>query len=145
MPGIENTSGGADVARKTRTDRFALLLWSSPPLGALPCVVIMCASFEEIARAALFGSPGTEIVIAAVWIVVVVATVLAWRGVEGTTRTAAAGALFVSVVLLTALLIEFLVKGSDVIGLAILMTHSTASIAVIAAQACAAPLAGRTA
>jgi hypothetical protein len=113
-----------------RTSRTALLLWFFPPLFELPVVLMLSAGFDEVAREAIYGSPGTEVVMAAVLMVVIAGTVLAWRGVRGVARTIAAGALFVSAGLTAALLLGFLTGGAYFI-LAVLLTHSTVSIALI--------------
>jgi hypothetical protein len=92
--------------------------------------MMLSKGFDEVAREAIYGSPGTEVVLAAVLVVVVVSTVLAWRGVRGVARTVAAAALFVSAGLTAALFLGFLTGGAYII-LAVLLAHSTVSIALI--------------
>jgi hypothetical protein len=121
----------APSARTARASRTALLLWFFPPLFELAGVLLLCAGFEEVARVALFGSPGTEIVTVVVMVILVVGTVLAWRGVSGVVRTLVAAALFVSAGLVGALFVGFLVGGTYVVILSILMAHSAAFIALI--------------
>lgn len=89
-----------------------MLVWFFPPLFELPAVLMLSAGFGEVAREAVYGSPGTEVVMAVVLVVVVVGTVLTWRGVPGVIRTVAVGALFVSAGLTAALLVGFLTGGA---------------------------------
>jgi hypothetical protein len=107
-----------------------LLLWLYPPLFELPGVLVLSARLDEVAREAIYGSPGTEVVLAATVIVVVAGTLQAWRGVRGVIRTVAAAVLFVSAGLTAVLLVGFLTSGSFPI-LAVLLAHSTVSIALI--------------
>jgi hypothetical protein len=117
-------------ANTARASRTALLLWFVPPFFELPAVMLLSTVFDEVAREAIYGSPGTAVVLAAVLIVVVVGTVLAWVGVRGATSTVAAAALFVSAGLTGALLLGFLTRGAYLI-LAVLLAHSAVSIALI--------------
>ena len=123
--------------------RTGLLLWLFPPLFELPVVLVMCSGFDEVAREAVLGTPGTQLALAAVLVVVAVGAVVAWRGAVGSARVVTAALLFVAAGVTGALLIGFLTGGAYVI-IAVLLAHSAVSLAMIGrAVLRATPTAGR--
>jgi hypothetical protein len=110
--------------------RTALLLWLVPPLIELPEALMLAAGFPEVAEQAIFGTPGTPVVIGAVLVVVVVGAVLAWRRASGPVRVVVAMVLFVAAGLTAALLVGVLIGGAYVI-IALLLAHSTVCIGLI--------------
>lgn len=118
-------------ARTVRTSRTGLLLWFVPPFLELVAVLMLIAGFEEVAREAVLGSPGSEAVLTAVLAVLVVGVGAAWRGVTSVVlRALVGGALFVSAGLLAVLLVGFLTGGAYII-VAVLLAHAVLSVSMI--------------
>ncbi|AGZ43785.1 hypothetical protein [Actinoplanes friuliensis] len=122
----------AGSTASTASSRWTgLLMWLLPPLFELPVVVALCSGVPEVAREAVFGAPGTQVVVLLAFVASVGGFVAAARGTSGLVQAGIAGILAIAAGVVAALGAGFLTGGGFLV-LGLLLVHSAVSIAMLA-------------
>jgi hypothetical protein len=94
-------------------------------------VAALCSGIPDVAREAVFGTPGSQVAVLLAFVVAIGGFVAAARGITGLAQAAVAGLLSVAAGVVAALGAGFLLGGAyPVLGL--LLAHSALSIGMLA-------------
>ncbi|WP_433344205.1 hypothetical protein [Micromonospora sp. CA-111912] len=109
-----------------------LVLWVVGPIFELPVTVMAVSSFPEVAADAAFGSPGTQVVLAAAFVMALLAAGVSWaeKQVSKTVQCGAGVVSWAAAGLVAAVMLGFLVGGEWVV-FGVLLAHSAASLGVL--------------
>ncbi|MFV2104706.1 hypothetical protein [Micromonospora sp. LOL_024] len=118
-----------------RSNRTHLLLWAIGPILELPAVAAATSAFPEVAEAAVFGSPWTEVILAVALCTTLAGVATAWRpaGPSSTSRWGVAAALWILAGVVAVMMIWFFISGRWLV-YGILLAHSAVSMFMIAQQ-----------
>ncbi|KUL27784.1 hypothetical protein ADL15_33635 [Actinoplanes awajinensis subsp. mycoplanecinus] len=110
---------------------LALLLFGLPGVIEPAVVAFAATGFPEVADASPFGREGTVIVGVVAAVAAAVGAIVAWRGVSGPFRAATAILLGIVAALVALMAFAFLVSGTVVFVLGVLMIHTAIAVCVI--------------